>query len=253
MRAGFERAPAARVRGASNPARWGSSAFGTPSTFGETGADFGFLLLTFDFGAGATKSRSPPVRIIAGKFRGRKLVCPKLVTRPTLDRVREALFSILGDLSDANVVDFYAGSGALGFEALSRGARYVTLVEADRQAAKVIHENVEGWGIEAAYRVVECAVEKSRGSLERRVPIDLVLGDPPWKISAEAAVSVPLVIKGLLSPSAIVVLGHASRDALEISDESGLEHYDTRAWGDSALSFFRPSSDREPEPASLSV
>jgi 16S rRNA (guanine966-N2)-methyltransferase len=180
------------------------------------------------------------VRIIAGKFRGRKLTCPKLVTRPTLDRVREALFSILGDLSDANVVDFYAGSGALGLEALSRGASYVTLVEADRQAAMVIRKNVVGWGIDGAYRVVECAVERSRGSLSRRAPIDLVLGDPPWKISAEAAVIVPEVLAGLLAPSAIVVLGHAAREELTVSEASGLERYDSRSWGDSALSFFRP-------------
>jgi 16S rRNA (guanine966-N2)-methyltransferase len=188
------------------------------------------------------------VRIIAGKFRGRKLQCPKVVTRPTLDRVREALFSILGDVSGANVVDFYAGSGALGLEALSRGARYVTLVEADRQACQVIRKNVEGWGIDAEYRVVECSVEKSRGSLERAVAggaleagaaIDLVLADPPWKISLEAAVIVPQVVKALLAPTAIVVLGHASRDSLSVEAESGLEPYDRRTWGDSALSFFR--------------
>ena len=99
------------------------------------------------------------MRIIAGKFRGRKLSCPKVVTRPTLDRVREALFSILGDLSGLNVIDFYAGSGALGLEALSRGARFATLVEADRQACQVIRKNVESWGIEGAHRVVECAAE----------------------------------------------------------------------------------------------
>jgi 16S rRNA (guanine966-N2)-methyltransferase len=179
------------------------------------------------------------VRIIAGKFRGRKLTCPKLVTRPTLDRVREALFSILGDLSDARVVDFYAGSGALGLEALSRGASHVTLVEGDRQAAQVIRKNVEGWGIDGAYRVLECAVERSRSSLAGAAPIDLVLADPPWKISGEAAVIVSKVVKGLLSPSAIVVLGHASRDELGVDAESGLERYDRRAWGDSALSFFR--------------
>lgn len=179
------------------------------------------------------------MRIIAGKFRGRKLTCPKLVTRPTLDRVREALFSILGDVSDANVVDFYAGSGALGLEALSRGASHVTLVEADRQAAQVIRKNVEGWGIEGAYRVVECAAAKSRSWLSKPAPIDLVLADPPWKISQEAAVTVPQVVKGLLSPSAIVVLGHASRDVLALEPDSGLEQYDSRAWGDSALSFFR--------------
>jgi 16S rRNA (guanine966-N2)-methyltransferase len=178
------------------------------------------------------------VRIIAGKFRGRKLSCPKLVTRPTLDRVREALFSILGDLSGARVVDFYAGSGALGLEALSRGASHVTLVEGDRQAAQVIRKNVEGWGIEGAYRVLECSVERARGSLGA-APIDLVLADPPWKISGEAAVVVPRVVQGLLSPSAIVVLGHASRDELEVAAESGLERHDRRTWGDSALSFFR--------------
>jgi 16S rRNA (guanine966-N2)-methyltransferase len=199
------------------------------------------------------------VRIIAGRFRGRKLQCPKVVTRPTLDRVREALFSILGDVSGANVVDFYAGSGGLGLEALSRGARYVSLVEADRQACQVIRKNVEGWGIDAEHRVVECSVEKSRGSLERASPpgrlgltgsperpaletgavIDLVLADPPWKISEEAAVIVPRVVKGLLAESAIVVLGHASRDRLAVESDSGLEPYDQRTWGDSALSFFR--------------
>lgn len=179
------------------------------------------------------------MRIIAGKFRGRKLTCPKLVTRPTLDRVREALFSILGDLSDARVVDFYAGSGALGLEALSRGASHVTLVEGDRQAAQVIRKNVEGWGVEGACRVLECNVERSRGPLAAAAPIDLVLADPPWKISADAAVVVPQVVKGLLSPSAILVLGHASRDELAVEAESGLERYDQRTWGDSALSFFR--------------
>jgi 16S rRNA (guanine966-N2)-methyltransferase len=182
------------------------------------------------------------VRIIAGKYRGRRLTCPKLVTRPTLDRVREALFSILGDLSDAKVLDFYAGSGALGLEALSRGASHVTLVEADRQAAQVIRKNVEAWGIEGAYRVLECPVEKSRGSLKERAPFDLVLSDPPWKIAVEAAVTVPEVVKGLLAPSAIVVLGHAARDELTVSDESGLERYDSRSWGDTALSFFQARS-----------
>jgi 16S rRNA (guanine966-N2)-methyltransferase len=181
------------------------------------------------------------VRIIAGKFRGRQLVCPKLVTRPTLDRVREALFSILGDLTDAKVVDFYAGSGALGLEALSRGAAHVTLVESDRQAAQVIRNNVAAWGVEASFRVLESAVEKSRGPLSATQPIDLVLADPPWKIAREAAVAVAAVVKGLLAPSATVVLGHASREDLVLAESSGLELVDRRAWGDSALSFFRPS------------
>jgi len=179
------------------------------------------------------------VRIIAGKFRGRKLSCPKLVTRPTLDRVREALFSILGDLTEMRAVDFYAGSGALGLEALSRGASHVTLVEADRGAAAVIRKNVQDWGIEGSYRVVECAVERSRSALSGGALLDLVLADPPWKISKEAAVIVPQVVKGLLSPSALVVLGHATRDELVVEPDSDLTLVDRRTWGDSALSFFR--------------
>ena len=179
------------------------------------------------------------MRIIAGKFRGRKLSCPKVVTRPTLDRVREALFSILGDLSGLNVIDFYAGSGALGLEALSRGARFASLVEADRQACQVIRKNVESWGIEGAHRVVECAAERSRGVLAPAAPFDLVLADPPWKISQEAAVTVPQVVKSLLSPSALVVLGHATRDELVVEPDSDLTLVDRRTWGDSALSFFR--------------
>jgi 16S rRNA (guanine966-N2)-methyltransferase len=127
------------------------------------------------------------VRIIAGKYRGRQLSCPPEVTRPTLDRVREALFSILGDLSGQCVVDLYAGSGALGLEALSRGARHVTLVEADRRAAQVIRKNAGSWGVDAQMRVLETTVENSRSALAAVKPIDLVLADPPWKIAQGGA------------------------------------------------------------------
>lgn len=182
------------------------------------------------------------MRIIAGKFRGRKLQCPKLVTRPTLDRVREALFSILGDLSEQCVVDFYSGSGALGLEALSRGARQVLLVEGDRQAAQVIRTNFEAWGVEKnQVRVHEGSVEKSRTALGSIQPIDLVLADPPWKIAQEAAEVVLEVVTGFLSPNAMLVLGHASRDALKIPEDSGFKLEQQRNWGDSALSFLHRS------------
>jgi 16S rRNA (guanine966-N2)-methyltransferase len=182
------------------------------------------------------------VRIIAGKFRGRQLECPKLVTRPTLDRVREALFSILGDLSELCVVDLYAGSGALGLEALSRGARHVTLVEADRAAAQVIRKNAAGWGADAQLRVLECTVERARASLSSIQPIDLVLADPPWKVAQAAALSVARAVQGLLAPDARVVLGHPAREGLTLSDDSGLAVVSCRTWGDSALSFLTPQA-----------
>ena len=177
------------------------------------------------------------MRIIGGKFRGRRLECPKLVTRPTLDRVREALFSILGDLSGLCVVDLYAGSGALGLEALSRGARHVTLVEADRGAAQVIRKNVAGWGVERELRVLESSVERARAALGSIPPIDLVLADPPWKMAQEAALQVARAVRGLLAPGARLVLGHPARERLALDEASGLVVVSCRSWGDSALSF----------------
>jgi 16S rRNA (guanine966-N2)-methyltransferase len=192
-------------------------------------------------GTSLTEHYTGVVRIIAGKFRGRKLECPKLVTRPTLDRVREALFSILGDVSDQCVVDLYSGSGALGLEALSRGARHVTLVEADRHAAEVIRKNVESWGVEEQLRVLVTPVAHSRAALARIAPIDLVLSDPPWKVAVQAALDVERLVPGLLAPAARVVLGHATRDELALEGSGGLVLESRRTWGDSALSFFTHS------------
>jgi 16S rRNA (guanine966-N2)-methyltransferase len=181
------------------------------------------------------------VRIIAGKYRGRKLACPKSVTRPTLDRVREALFSILGSVADKSVADLYAGSGALGLEALSRGAARVVMVEMDRQAARVIRKNAEGLGASEGWNVVECAVEHAGARLAASAPLDLVLADPPWKIASQAARVVPRVVKGLLLSHATVVIGHAAREELSFEEDCGLEFVERRSWGDSALSFLRQS------------
>lgn len=185
------------------------------------------------------------MRIIAGKFRGRQLSCPPDVTRPTLDRVREALFSILGDLTGQCVVDLYAGSGALGLEALSRGARHVTLVEADRRAAQVIRRNSASWNVGSQLRVLETTVEHSRAALAALKPIDLVLADPPWKIAQEAALSVARAVKGALASDARVVLGHAAKERLSLGEDSGLVVVDCRTWGDSALSFLTPLPQAE--------
>jgi 16S rRNA (guanine966-N2)-methyltransferase len=179
------------------------------------------------------------VRIVAGKYKNRRLQTPKEGTRPTLERVREALFSILGNIADYKVVDFYSGSGALGLEALSRGAREVLLVESDRQAADVIRKNVAHIGAVDAVRVIEQRVEDCRKSIERSAPIDLVLADPPWAISGLAFDVIPRVVRGLLSDGAWLVLGHASKESLTPAPEGPLVLHDRRDWGDSALSFFQ--------------
>jgi 16S rRNA (guanine966-N2)-methyltransferase len=123
------------------------------------------------------------MRIIAGKWRGRPIDAPPgLATRPTADRVRETLFSMLasrlGSFEDLRIADLFAGSGALGLEALSRGARSVTFVESDSKAAATIRRNAERLG---------AAVQVQSGSalsLPRSEPFDLIFADPPYSAGA---------------------------------------------------------------------
>jgi 16S rRNA (guanine966-N2)-methyltransferase len=138
-------------------------------------------------------------------------------------------------------IDFYAGTGALGIEALSRRAAHSTFVEIDRAALTSIRKNLERLDIAGDATVLAREVERSRDALRNRGPYDLALSDPPWKISADAGVLVARTIQGLLSPDARVVLGHPASSPLELPPELGLELYDRRRWGDSGLSFFRIS------------
>jgi 16S rRNA (guanine966-N2)-methyltransferase len=119
------------------------------------------------------------IRIVAGALRGRRLAIGPGV-RPTTERAREALFSILGErVRGARVLDAAAGSGALGFEALSRGARSVVFVEADRRVARVIGANAEGTGLAERVTIRASTVATFLGT-GRPGPFDLVFFDPPW-------------------------------------------------------------------------
>ncbi len=119
------------------------------------------------------------IRIVAGELRGRRLaVGPGM--RPTTERAREALFSILGErVWDARTLDAAAGSGAVGFEALSRGAREVVFVEADRRVARVLHENAVAIGMERR-AVVHVRTVATFLRVEVPAPFDVVFFDPPW-------------------------------------------------------------------------
>lgn len=127
------------------------------------------------------------MRIIAGKWRGRTLEAPPgLGTRPTADRVRETLFSMLasrlGSFEDLRVADLFAGSGALGFEALSRGAASVTFVENDPDAAATIRRNAAKLGIEPRI------LSSSALALPRSEPFDLIFADPPYATGSGTAI-----------------------------------------------------------------
>jgi 16S rRNA (guanine966-N2)-methyltransferase len=179
------------------------------------------------------------MRIIAGQFRGRRLVAPRgMETRPTTDRVREAWFSILGH-PGALVVDLFAGTGALGFEALSRGAERAIFVEKSRAAAEAIRANAKTLGVEQRITLLELDVSKVGRALERQGPIDLIMADPPWTAlgPAERALAAALNPK-FLSAAGVVVLGHPKGRPLILQEISGLELDSTRVWGDSAATFF---------------
>jgi 16S rRNA (guanine(966)-N(2))-methyltransferase RsmD len=180
------------------------------------------------------------MRIVAGEFRGRQLSTPGGdATRPTAARAREALFAILADVSGERVLDLYAGSGALGFEALSRGAERLVLVESSRAAQKAIRQNLLSLALETRATLLPLRAESSFKALERLGPFSLVFADPPWA-DAQAALDVLEKLAGspLLAPAARLVLEHAARTPPVPKPGARLSAIDTRRWGDTAVTIF---------------
>jgi 16S rRNA (guanine966-N2)-methyltransferase len=161
----------------------------------------------------------PRLRVVAGSVGGRRLVAPPAV-RPTAERVREALFSALGPggVSDASVLDLYAGSGALAIEALSRGAARAVLVDADREAVEACQTNLDHTGLTGRARIARRAVEdfvvaEAPPQTVPEAPFDLVLCDPPYD-STDAEVGRvldALAAPGWLGADALVVVERAAR------------------------------------------
>ncbi len=156
------------------------------------------------------------IRIVGGSAGGRLLATPKgTTTRPTSDRAREALFSAVEaarSLAGARVLDLYAGSGALGLEALSRGAAAVVLVEADRKVCAVLRANVAALGMPGA-QVVTARVAEALAQAAAEA-FDLLFADPPYAVPAAevAAALTAAAANGWLAPEALVVVERASRD-----------------------------------------
>jgi 16S rRNA (guanine966-N2)-methyltransferase len=190
------------------------------------------------------------MRVIAGRLGGRRLRAPAgRTTRPTSERVREAVFSMLGDIAGARVLDLFAGTGALGIEALSRGAGSAVFVERDRDAAHVLEENLVALGLadestELRRQDALAALEDARG---RGETYDLVFIDPPYgrvrptsraagapsaeRWGAQLSASLP----SLLAPGARVVLESDRRAPVEL--ELVLER--TRRYGDTSITIHR--------------
>ena len=149
------------------------------------------------------------MRIIAGTHRSRRFAAPEgRDTRPTLDKVREAVFSSLGGFFDGGaVLDLYAGSGAVGFEALSRGMEQAVFVDSSRKASLVIRQNTELLGFEARSRILAMRADKAVCLLsEEGAAFDLVYLDPPYRLQENVAVLNALCGNGLLKEDAAVVV-----------------------------------------------
>jgi len=174
------------------------------------------------------------MRIIGGEFRSRKLKSvPGLETRPTPDRLREALFNVLAPrIQDAVFLDLYAGTGAVGIEALSRGARRSILVEKNRSAVEVIRQNLAALGVESR---AEVFTSKPAPVLER-VKADIVFLDPPYEMEKELETVLDR-LGGV--PAPLVIAQHPSRRELPESF-GNLHRYRVLKQGDNALSFYAP-------------
>jgi len=175
------------------------------------------------------------VRIVAGSRKGHRIAAPKgVVTRPTSDRVREAVFSIVGPIEGAAVLELFAGSGAMGLEALSRGAASCVFVERDRDAARVVQANLEKLrltGAVIANREVASAL-RDEGARGRRY--DLVLADPPYDEWDAHAKTLADLLPGILADGALVVVETSDR----VEPDLPLDLVTTRSYGSARITVF---------------
>lgn len=173
------------------------------------------------------------MRVVAGELGGRRLRAPAAGTRPTSDRVREALFSILGDVSGLRVLDLFAGSGALGIEALSRGAAGATFVDSSRAAAGVIRANLAALGIEAA--VVRGDALRFLDGAYGEPPFDLVFADPPYDSAVRLASALAERLPAITAQHALIVTESHKREPLLLPFELLRE----RTYGDTRIAVHR--------------
>jgi 16S rRNA (guanine966-N2)-methyltransferase len=176
------------------------------------------------------------MRIIAGSRKGARIAAPKgLDTRPTGDRVREAAFNLVGPVDGADVLDLFAGSGAMGLEALSRGAASVTFVESERRAAETIVRNVEALALEGATVLRDDALGKLAADAADGRRYDVVLVDPPYRILAGILPRLAAYLPAVVAPEdGLVVVESDAREEPELP----LPKRTSRRYGSARITLF---------------
>lgn len=189
------------------------------------------------------------MRVIAGSARGTYLSSLKgNTTRPISDRIKDSLFNILSQvIPDSSVIDMYAGTGAIGIEALSRGARSCVFIEIDKSAIQVIKKNLETTKLQDKAQVLRYDVFEIVPYLEKNsIEVDLVFASPPYPLIEKSSYRDELLVlfsilcsKRIVQPEGIIVLQH-KKTAFEIPpDAPYLELFNTRIYGDTQISFFK--------------
>jgi 16S rRNA (guanine966-N2)-methyltransferase len=177
------------------------------------------------------------VRIIAGSRKGARIFAPKgLDTRPTADRVREAAFNLLGPgaAEEAKVLDLFAGSGAMGLEALSRGAAHATFVESDREACRTINRNLDKLGFDQATVLCQDALTALRTDARQGSRYDLVLLDPPYKRFSSLQKPMIRHLPEILAPGGTLLVETAAEEEPDLP----LAKRTTRRYGSARLTLF---------------
>ena len=181
------------------------------------------------------------MRVITGKYKGRSLVAPKNVARPTLDRMKETLFNILSDrLQGANVLDLFAGSGQLAIECLSRGASRAVLCDNSRDAVSAIKANFEKIGIKP--ELMFCDFRDCLKRLDCQM--DVVFVDPPYKSGFYLVVLKEICERDVLKLDGVVICEHSAEDELP-ENIGSLSRYDCRRMGTVKFSFYQRSEKCE--------
>jgi len=177
------------------------------------------------------------VRIIAGSRKGARIFAPKgSDTRPTGDRVREAAFNLIGPgrVEDATVLDLFAGSGAMGLEALSRGASHATFVESDREACRTINRNLDKLALEGATVLWQDALTALRADARQGTRYDLVLLDPPYKRFSSLQKAMIRHLPEILAPGGTLLVETAAEEEPDLP----LAKRTTRRYGSARLTLF---------------
>jgi 16S rRNA (guanine(966)-N(2))-methyltransferase RsmD len=175
------------------------------------------------------------LRIIAGTHKGHKIAAPKgLDTRPTSDRVRESAFNLIGPVDGASVLDLFAGSGAMGLEALSRGAESATFVESDRDACRTINRNLDKLDLSGAKVLCQDALTALRADARAGRRYDLVLVDPPYRRFSSLQNALIQYLPEVLEPGGLLIVETAASDEPELP----LPKLKSRRYGAARLTLF---------------